>query len=55
MALAALFYLRFRVETLKWIFSNEWNGPCVRILRTVLFGRVDVKKFKIDYMNDDKT
>lgn len=54
-ALALLFYLRIRVETLKWIFANEWNGSCVKIIRTVLFGRVDVKKFKSTYMNDEKT
>ncbi len=52
--LAILFYVRLRIEILKWIFRNDWHSPCVKVIRTVLFGRVDVKKFKNIHMNETK-
>lgn len=51
-SLAIVFYLRLRIELLKWIIINEWNGAFVRAIRTCLFGRVDVKSFKNTYMNE---
>lgn len=48
-----MFYVRFRVEIVKWILQNEWNGKLIVFFRTILFGRIDVKKFRNKYMNDD--
>ncbi len=48
-----MFYVRFRVEVVKWILQNEWNGKLIVFFRTIFFGRIDVKKFRNKYMNDD--
>ena len=41
------------MEIVKWILQNEWNGKLIVFFRTILFGRIDVKKFRNKYMNDD--
>jgi len=39
-------YLLMRIEILKWIIQNEWNGRFVTCLRTLLFGYVNTQEFR---------
>lgn len=46
-----VFYLRLRIEILKWMIENEWNGKFVQFVRTLLFGMVNVQKFRLQHMS----
>jgi len=41
--MGVLYYLRLRIEILKWMIENEWNGRVVNFIRTLFFGWVNVQ------------
>lgn len=45
-----MFYLHCRIEIVKWLIKNEWNGRFVTCLRTLFFGHVNVSRFRRRYM-----
>ncbi len=45
-----LYYLRLRVEILIWMIENEWKGSLSVCVMTTLFGMVNVRQFKEQYM-----
>lgn len=45
-----LYYLRLRIEILIWMIENEWKGRLSVCVMTTLFGMVNVKQFKEQYM-----
>lgn len=47
---AVMIYLHLRIEILKWIIKNEWNGRFVSCMRTMLFGYVNTQEFRKKYM-----